>query len=317
MHPDIDCGFGISAVDSDYVRPGLDAIHIIVEGGRAAVIDTGANHSVPRVLAALAARGVAPEQVDWVILTHIHLDHAGGAGLLMRHLPGARLAVHPRGARHMADPSKLIAGATAVYGEAAVRKLYGDILPVDKARIVEAPHEHCITLAGRELVFLDTPGHARHHVAVLDGRSGHVFAGDVFGISYRELDEGDRQFVFPTSSPVQFEPGPYHRSIDMIAALAPEVVYNTHYSVLRGVPEKAAILHRLVDAHAELALREKDAGAGRYERLLAGVKALALDEARRFGSRLPEGKILEVYGMDIELNAQGLVSWLDAGGQLN
>jgi glyoxylase-like metal-dependent hydrolase (beta-lactamase superfamily II) len=294
------------------VRPGLDAIHIIVEGGRAAVIDTGANHSVPRVLAALAVRGVAPEQVDWVILTHIHLDHAGGAGLLMRQLPGARLAVHPRGARHMADPSKLIAGATAVYGEAAVRKLYGDILPVDKARIVETPHQHRILLAGRELTFLDTPGHARHHVAIHDAKSGHVFAGDVFGISYRELDEGARQFVFPTSSPVQFEPGPYHRSIDMIAALAPEVVYNTHYSALREVPEKAATLHRLVDALAGLALREQDAGDGLYRRLLDGVKALVLEEARRFGSRLPEGKILEVYGMDIELNAQGLVSWLDS-----
>ena len=310
----IDYAFGISAVDSDYIRPTLDAIHIVIEGERAAVIDAGANHSVPRVIAALAAKGIAPQQVDWVILTHIHLDHAGGAGLLMRELPNARLAVHPRGARHMADPSKLIAGATAVYGEQAVRKLYGDILPVDKARIVETPHEFCITLAGRELVFFDTPGHARHHVAILDRKSGHVFAGDVFGISYRELDEDGRQFVFPTSSPVQFEPGPYHRSIDMIAALAPDVVFNTHYSELRGVPEKAAILHRLVDAHAELALREKHAGADRYERLHAGVKALALAEARRFGSRLSDEKILDVYGLDIELNAQGLGSWLDSAG---
>jgi hydroxyacylglutathione hydrolase len=304
--------FGIYALDSGYLRPSLDAIHLIVEGGRAAVVDTGTNQSVPRVLSALAEAGVSPRQVDWVILTHIHLDHAGGAGLLMRHLPAARLAVHPRGARHMADPAKLVAGVIAVYGEQATRDMYGDILPVEQARITETPHEFVISLGGRELLFLDTPGHARHHVAIRDAKSGHIFADDVFGISYRELDEGGRQFVFPTSSPVQFEPGPYHRSIDLIAGLQPAVVYNTHYSALYGVAEKAATLHRLVDAHAELALREKDAGDSRQQRLLDGVKALALDEARRFGSRLTDERILEVYGMDIELNAQGLGSWLDS-----
>jgi glyoxylase-like metal-dependent hydrolase (beta-lactamase superfamily II) len=183
---------------------------------------------VPRVLAALSDKGIAPAQVDWLILTHIHLDHAGGAGLLMQQLPNARLAVHPRGARHMADPSKLISGVVAVYGEQVTRDLYGDIRPVAKERITQTPHGFIIPLAGRELLFLDTPGHARHHVAILDRKSGHIFAGDVFGISYRELDEGGRQFVFPTSSPVQFEPGPYHRSIDLIMGYDPEVAYLTH-----------------------------------------------------------------------------------------
>jgi glyoxylase-like metal-dependent hydrolase (beta-lactamase superfamily II) len=308
----IDYEYGISAVDSGYIRPMLAAIHLLVEGDRVAVIDTGTNHSVPLVLAAMRARGLAPEQVDFVILTHIHLDHAGGAGLFMREFPNAMLAVHPRGARHMADPTRLMAGTVAVYGEQPTRRMYGDILPVPAARILEMPHASTIRLNGRELVFLDTPGHARHHVAIFDTKSGHVFTGDVFGISYREMDEDGRQFTMPTSSPTQFDPEPYHRSIDLILGKRPEVVYATHYGRIGDIVAKGARLHRLVDAHAELALREKDAGEDRPARLYEGVKRIFLDEARRWGSRLSDERILEIYSIDATLNAQGLGNWLDS-----
>ena len=308
----IDYEHGISAVDSGYCRPMLDAIHLMVEGDRAAIIDTGTSHSVPRVLEAMRAKGLASAQVDYVILTHIHLDHAGGAGLFMREFPNATLTVHPRGARHMADPRTLVAGTVAVYGEAATRRMYGDILPVPAERMLETPHGASICLNGRELRFLDTPGHARHHVAIHDTKSGHVFAGDVFGLSYREMDQDGRQFIVPTSSPTQFDPEPYHRSVDMILQLAPEAVYVTHYSQIRDIPAKAAVLQRLIDAHAELGLREKDSGAARPERLLAGVKRIVLDEARRWGSRLPDECVLDIYSNDVTLNAQGLGFWLDS-----
>lgn len=307
----VDYEHGISAIDSGYYRPMLDAIHLLVEGGRAAIVDTGTNYSVPLVLAAMRAKGLRPEQVDYVILTHIHLDHAGGAGLFMREFPNATLTVHPRGARHMADPSRLIAGTVEVYGEAATRRMYGDILPVPVERMVETPHGASIRLNGRELQFIDTPGHARHHVAVFDTRSGHVFAGDVFGLSYREMDQDGRQFTIPTTSPVQFDPAPYHRSVDLILALNPPAVYVTHYSQVRDIQEKGAVLHRLIDAHAELGLREKDAGAARPARLREGVKRIVLDEARRWGSTLTDERILDVYSNDVELNAQGLGYWLD------
>src|SRR4051812_12845578 len=129
----IDYDFGISAIDSGYQRPQLDAIHLIVEDGRAAIVDTGINSSVPRVLSALRAKGIALSAVDYVVLTHIHLDHAGGAGLLLSQLPNALLTVHPRGARHMIDPAKLIASTQAVYGVEQTREIYGEILPVPRA----------------------------------------------------------------------------------------------------------------------------------------------------------------------------------------
>lgn len=328
----IDYEHGISAIDSGYLRPTLDSIHLMVEGGRAAIVDTGTNYSVPLVLAAMREKGLAPEQVDFVILTHIHLDHAGGAGLFMRTFPNARLTVHPRGARHMVDPAELIAGTVEVYGGEATRKMYGDVLPVPVERIVETPHGSSIRLKGRELQFLDTPGHARHHVAIRDTRSGHVFAGDVFGLSYREMDENDRdendgdendrdendrdqdrrQFIVPSTSPVQFDPEPYHRSIDLILGTHPGAVYVTHYGRILDIPAKARVLHRLVDAHAELGLREQAAGAERPQRLLAGVKRIFLDEARRWGSRLPDARILDIYSNDVVLNAQGLGFWLDS-----
>ena len=303
---------GIYAFDAGYVRPLLAAIHLIVENGRAAIVDTGNNESLGAVERALAALDLAPECVDYVILTHIHLDHAGGAGAMMRAFPNARLVVHPRGARHMADPAKLVAGATAVYGAAEVRRLYGEVLPIDAARIVEATHELRLDLAGRELLCLDTPGHARHHICIVDRKSGGIFTGDTFGLSYRELDTDGRQFIFPTTTPVQFDPQAMHASLDLLMSYRPTAMYLTHYSQVVDVAAKAAELHRLIDAHLDIARREKDSGPDRHSRMRAMLAHLLVDEAKAFGCRLPPAEILEIFATDLELNAQGLGVWLDA-----
>ena len=308
----IDYEHGIHAVDANYIRPRVAAVHLVVENDQVAVVDTGSNASMPNVLNALKELGLAVENVRFVILTHIHLDHAGAAGTMMRAFPNARLVVHPRGARHMADPTKLMEGAAAVYGADELLRLYGEVLPIDVGRIIEASHEMCLDLAGRELVCLETPGHAKHHIAIVDRRSGHIFTGDIFGLSYRELDTDGRQFIFPTTTPIQFDPEAMHASIDLLLGYRPEAVYLTHFSQVREVGEKAATLHRLVDAHIDIARTEDDLAPDRHARIRAQLDRLILDEAARFGCGLAADRILEVYNMDLELNAQGLGVWLDA-----
>jgi hydroxyacylglutathione hydrolase len=305
-------GDGICAVDSVYDRRMQTAIHLVVEEGRAAVIDTGTANAVPHLLAALKALGIAAAQVDYVILTHVHLDHAGGAGQLMARFPNARLTVHPRGARHVIDPSRLLAATAAIYGLEQTRRLYGEVIPVPAGRVIETPEGAAVRLAGRELSFLDTPGHARHHVAVRDGRTGDIFTGDTFGFSYRELDQEARQYILPTTSPSQFDPPALHRSVDRILSLSPGAVYVTHFGRLADPARFGPDLHRLIDAHAALGERCRDAGAERKRLLKEGVSAIILEEKERHGWRLPSEKLLEVLALDIDLNAQGLESWLAA-----
>lgn len=303
---------GIIAFDAGYVRPILAAIHMIVENGRVAFVDTGSNAALPNARAALQRLGLGPEAVDYIILTHIHLDHAGGAGAMMRAFPNARLVVHPRGARHMAEPSKLVAGVCAVYGQKYVERVYGEILPIPAERIIESPDQHVVSLAGRELLCLDTAGHARHHICIVDRRTGGIFSGDMFGLSYRELDVGDRQFIFPTTTPSQFEPEAMRQSIDRLLALKPEAIYLTHYSRIHDVPQLGHDLHRRLDTCVDIARRARGSGAERHASIKDGLRRYLVDEVRGHGCTLPESSVEELWETDLELNAQGLEGWLDA-----
>ncbi|MBL8486046.1 MAG: MBL fold metallo-hydrolase [Rhodocyclaceae bacterium] len=307
-----DHGNGIHALDSGFGRPCLDAIHLIEERGRCAIVDTAVNDSVPRVLETLERLGIPREQVDYVILTHVHLDHAGGAGSLMQALPRAKLVVHPRGARHMIDPSKLVQATYQVYGEAAARRMYGDIPPVPADRVVEATEGLTLELAGRPLHFLDTPGHARHHVCIRDGATGQVFSGDTFGFGFLELRRDGREFIFPTLTPTQFDPDDLRRSVDRIAGLQPPAVYVTHYSRVNDVPRLAADLDRLIDVHAQAGLAAHGKGPDRRRHLTAAIEYIVREEAETQGWALTGDAAVEFMRPDIELNATGIECWLDA-----
>ena len=300
----------IHTIDTGFVRPQFDAAYLIVENGRGAFIDCGTNFAVPRMLAALDEAGITAAKVDWLILTHVHLDHAGGAGELIAQLPNAKLAVHPRGARHMIDPSALWAGASAVYGEAVMETTYGRLRPIPAERVIEAPDGHVVDLAGRPLLCIDTPGHARHHLTVYDERTNACFTGDVFGLSYREFDTENGRFILPTTSPVQFDPDALHASIERLVALQPSAMYLTHYNRVENVARLAAELHVQIDAMVALAL-EAGADPDRHARLVDDLTRLYAARAHAHGWTQGRAALEQLLHMDIELNAQGLEVWLD------
>lgn len=306
-----DLAHGVTLIDTGYHRPQFDASYLLTAGDEAALVDVGTAHSVPRVLQVLADKGIAREQVGYVMVTHVHLDHAGGAGALLQHLPRARLVVHPRGAPHMIDPVKLVAGARAVYGAERYAALYGDVVPVAAARVIEAPDDFQLDWRARPLSFIDAPGHARHHYAVYDEASHGVFTGDAFGLCYRELDGTAGAFVFPTTTPMQFEPDAMHASIERILACDPRRVYLTHYGCLDDPARLAAGLHALIDEYVVLARALEHARETRHARLVQGLSDLLWRSLQAHGCELPRAQALDLLATDIELNAQGLAVWLD------
>jgi glyoxylase-like metal-dependent hydrolase (beta-lactamase superfamily II) len=301
---------GITAIDCDYVRPRLAASHLVVDAGRAAFVDTGTTHSVPNLLGALEAKGIGRGDVDWVLTTHVHLDHAGGAGALMRELPNARCAIHPRGARHLAEPAKLVAGSVAVYGEDRYRALYGEIVPIDAARIFVAQDGARITLGGRELELIHTPGHALHHYCIVDGANALVFSGDTFGISYRDFDVDGRAFIFPTTTPVHFDPEALCRSVDRLMSYRPRSIFLTHYAEVTELERLAREMKERVVAFADLGLRHRDAPdrAGKLRRGMFAMMATWLDA---HGYARDDAKRHWLLDDDVELNCQGIENWLD------
>ncbi len=301
---------GISAIDAQFHRPKRAAIHLLVEKGAAALIDTGTSFSIPGIVEILQQKNITTEDVAFVILTHIHLDHAGGASECMRLFPNARLVVHPRGASHMVNPARLVAGAMSVYGEAEFKRVYGEINPIDANRIIEASDESRIDLNGRSLLFIDTPGHARHHNCIYDELSQSFFTGDTFGVSYRELDVNGLEFVFPTTSPVQFDPDAAHASLDRIMSFEPRYAYLTHYSRIGHLMHHADVMHSLLDAHVEIAQGAKST-ADRQSIIIEALRKLLIHRLSEHGCQLSYEEIDGLLQSDIKLNALGLIHWLD------
>ncbi|MEM9254654.1 MAG: MBL fold metallo-hydrolase [Pseudomonadota bacterium] len=294
----------IICIDAEYVEPGLACLYLLGSGGEYAVIETGTANSVPGVLRVLRERSVDPAAVRYVIPTHVHLDHAGGAGAMMALFENAELLVHPRGARHMVDPERLVKASMAVYGEALFRQLYGEITPVPASRVREMRDGEHVTLGQRRLLFRHTEGHARHHFCVWDEQSKGWFSGDMFGISYQwcRFDGGD--FMLPSTSPTQFDPVAFERSLALLAVTRPEWMYLTHYGAVAFSERKCDQLLVQVRQYVEVADRVP------RERLQEELTQLTLEMLREY---VPAESVQECTAkiqFDMQLNAQGVADWL-------
>jgi glyoxylase-like metal-dependent hydrolase (beta-lactamase superfamily II) len=304
-----DLGHGISCIDTMLQRRGLAACYLLEHGGMAGFIDTGTNNSVPILCEVLRRKGIAPTAVAYIMPTHVHLDHAGGAGGLMQQFPNATLIIHPRGARHIIAPAKLEAGSLAVYGEEEFGKLFGRLTAVDAGRIQIAEDGFELDFNGRRLVFLDTPGHARHHYVVYDELSRGLFTGDTFGASYPELNCGRSRFIFPPTTPIQFDPLAWQSSLDRLMTLDPQRVFVTHFGMHEDVPAMKTLLRQSIQDHADTAedlAQEPD----RCDRIAQSLLQASIDYLLDAQCGIDVDTIRALIGRDMELNAQGLDHWL-------
>ena len=298
---------GISVIDSEYYSKDFAAIYLLKQKNKVIIIETGTNYSVPYVKEALSQIGLSFSDVSYVIPTHVHLDHAGGAGLLMMQCQNAALVVHPRGARHLIDPSKLVAGAKAVYGENKFKEYYGEIFPIDANRVIQADDNFILDFDGRELRFIDTPGHARHHFCIWDKATKSMFTGDTFGISYRDLDHQDELYILPSTSPVQFDPEALIQSINRIMEFKPERVCLTHFSAIKPTKKATNKLIESIHFVSNLAIKYADKNDSEsiiYKKMmdyfLEGLNEIGFQNNDYAKDRL---------SLDVLINTQGLIYW--------
>lgn len=301
-----DLGYGISCIDTQYVRPGLASCYLIEEDGHAAFVDVGTNHTTPLLIELLNIKKIPVENVDFIIPTHLHLDHAGGAGKLMQSCPNAQLIIHPRGARHMIDPSRLQAGASAVYGETEFKKQYGNLIPIDEQRVTVAPDGFNLDFQGRPLSIIDTPGHAKHHFCIIDKTSNGMFTGDTFGVAYPELTVDAQPFIFPPTSPVDFNPDDWLNSIDKLMSTQCERAYLTHFCMVENLSPLADALRNRIKIFAALAKK-----APNNDALSSQIKAYFMDEISAKDCQLSQGNLFKILALDIDLIIQGLIVWLE------
>ena len=301
---------GITCIDTNYIRSGFAASYLLVEAGEAVFIETGPRLAVATLLDVLAQKKLSPAAVKAIIVTHIHLDHAGGAGELLHHLPNATLWVHPRGLRHLLEPHKLQASAEAVYGKQRFQAMLGGITPASAQRTMATEDHETFFLQGRALTLLHTPGHALHHQCVWDSQSGGLFSGDAFGISYRIFDQEAKILLFPSTTPVQFDLQASHRTLDRLADLQPKWLFLTHFGRVRFTQNLTTIMHQLLEAFATLA-RDPQHPNENPARLAEALQHLLSSRLQASGRNITTQEICDWLALDCTINAQGLKLWME------
>jgi len=300
---------GFHTIDTHYLgRPEFAAVYLLIENQRAIFFDNNTNAAVPGLLSELENHGLAPEQVEYLVITHVHLDHAGGTSAMARACPNATILAHPRAAPHIIDPSKLVASASAVYGKDKFQRLYGNIeaVPADRVRVMD--DEESLSFGSRELRFLHTRGHANHHCCIVDNGSNAIIAGDAFGLHYPALQRAGT-FAFPSTSPTDFEPDLARESVRRLVAERPRCIYPTHYGAVTDIDTAAGQLIRHLDFAERL--RDEAEASDLADEALEGYCRSRLQDyfsglLDALGSVSHDATLRSVIQLDIDLNAQGI-----------
>ena len=216
---------GVYLVDAwQFGRPGIGGVYLL-SGTEAALVESGTSLAVPRILAGLEEAGIPREAVRWIFVTHVHLDHAGGAGALVKELPRARVVVHPRGAKHLADPTKLVASVKQAVGDRF--PLYGEAIPIPWERLHVAEDGERFSVGAHTLRAVFSPGHAPHHLCFFEEVKGLLFTGDAAGLYL-----GDR--LIPATPPPSFDLELSLSTLERLSALAPKALCYTHFGLRPG-----------------------------------------------------------------------------------
>ena len=303
------CDKNIFCFDANYIRKKFAAIHFINQNNKLLIVDTATNHSAKKFLNALHTMNISPEFVEWIILTHVHLDHAGGAGFLMRMCPNARLAVHSRGARHMVNPEKLWASVVSVYGREEAEKQYGQLIPVDEDRVVVVGEGEVISFQGRRLQIFDAPGHANHHIIIFDEESKSFFTGDAFGIAYPELTSEDGEFIFISSTPTQFEPVKFEITIKKIMEQKPQSCFLTHFSKIMNIEKNGYELLKQLDEYVTITQQVRNNYEDQQNQIREKLFELLYKKLEKTNLSISRHDFGNLLSLDLSLNAQGLEYW--------
>ena len=293
---------GIFAIDTRMGGVPNATAAYLVRASEPALVETGPGTSSAAVQAGLERLGIGPSDLAHVVVTHIHLDHAGGLGAIAARYPKARVWVHERGARHVADPSRLVASAAKVYGEPRLRQLFGSVEPVPADRIEELSGDRTIPLGDRTLTALDTPGHASHHVAILDSETGVAFTGDALGVY-----TGTVRVLRPATPPPEFDLEQSIASIARISEAKPPALLFSHFGAAAEVAHLCALAElrlRKWSAIVERAIDDADDSRPVAERLRT-------ETADEYAVVVERDVDLRAYEMltPYEMNAAGLVRY--------
>ncbi|MEK6704523.1 MAG: MBL fold metallo-hydrolase [Bdellovibrionota bacterium] len=297
----------VITIDCNYLWPKFASAYLLIEGKQAAFIDNNTSRAVPLLLEALRSEGLAPSDVKYVIVTHAHLDHAGGSGLLIDACPEAMFIAHPKAVKHIVDPSRLIESARKVYGADEFVRLYGTLIPVAAQRAKPVLNSESVYLGSAELSFFHTPGHASHHVCIYCPDIAAIFTGDSFGLCYPDLQRHG-MFIFPSTSPVDFDPLEARKSIKLIFNSGAKIAYLAHYGELSALQNAAAQLNLHLDFSEQLVkdaigFGVKSEGLENFceTKLRKYFKAFTANHSLGFGK-----EDWDLLDLDIRLNAQGI-----------